>query len=80
MSTTTTIVPITAAEILPHWPAAVRQAARRDGVAIRAGAGNSIEAQSINTGEWMPILLKNGGTAFATAEDRDQILNQIIAP
>lgn len=30
----------------------------------------SIEAKSLNTGQWMPIQLAGGGTQFASAEDR----------
>jgi len=75
---TTTIPPMSAAEVLgTNWADNVREASRRDGNAIRAGEGNTIEGQSINTGQWMPIMLRNGGTAFASADDRDQVLAEI---
>jgi hypothetical protein len=76
---TATITPLTAVEVLAtNWADNVREASRRDGNAIRAGTGNTIEGQSINTGQWMPITLRSGGIAFATAEDRDQVLAKIL--
>jgi len=76
---TPTITPLTAAEVLAtNWADNVREASLRDGNAIRAGAGNTIEGQSINTGQFMPILLKSGGVAFASAADRDAVLAHIL--
>jgi hypothetical protein len=74
------ITPLTAAEVLTtNWADNVRSAALRDGNAIRAGLhANTIEGQSINAPhQWMPILLRNGGTTFATAADRDAVLAHI---
>lgn len=81
MSTPAVTVLPTAVEIIATgWADRVREAAKRDGNAIQAGAGNTIEAQSINSGLFGAILLPTGGAAFATAEDRDQVLQKIIAP
>jgi len=67
--------PITAAELDETWVPATREAMRvREGVPIRAGDGNTIEAFSINLDRWLPIMLTGGGTTFATAEDRDAVL------
>lgn len=80
MSTTRAgISPMTAADVLAtNWPARVRSAAFRDGNALQAGPGNTIEAQSINTGEFGAIMLPNGGASFTTPEDRDQVLEKIL--
>jgi hypothetical protein len=75
---TPVVTPLTAAEVLAtNWADNVRSAVQRDGNALRAGVGNTIEAQSINTGEFGPILLRNGGVVFATAADRDAVLAHI---
>jgi len=60
------------------WPATVREIVQREGAAMRAGAGASIEVQSINTGEFMPLLLPGGAMEFATAAERDAVLAQIV--
>jgi hypothetical protein len=66
------------ADLPPAWPATVREIVQREGVAMRAGAGGSIEVQSINTGEFMPLLLPGGAMEFATAAERDAVLAQIV--
>lgn len=77
---------ITAEQVPAAWIAAVREVARRDGHAVRAhstgsgqaGAGaHTIEVQSINTGEWQPLMLPGDGCTFATVADRDAVLRQI---
>lgn len=70
--------PITAAELDETWVPATREAMRvREGVHVRAGENNSIEAYSFNRDRYLPIMLTGGGTTFATAEDRDSVLNQL---
>lgn len=67
--------PITAAELDETWVPATREAMRvRDGVPIRAGERNTIEAYSLNRDRWMPIMLTGGGVSFVTPEDRDAVL------
>lgn len=71
--------PITALEIPPDWPTAVRDAINNcNGVQVRAGANNTIEAWSQLRGRFMPLLLPGGGTAFATESDRDLVLGAIM--
>ena len=67
--------PITALEIDPAWPEAVRSAT--PAVKLRAGVGNTIEALSETRG-WMALQLPGGGIAFTTEEDRDLVLGAIM--
>lgn len=67
--------PVTALEIDPAWPEAVRSAS--PAVKLRAGAGNTIEALSETRG-WMALQLPGGGVAFTTEEDRDLVLGAIM--
>lgn len=64
----------------PAWIEMLREIVQRDGQAVRAGAGDSIEALSLRTNEWMPIRLPDGGTAFPTTRERDQALTRIQTP
>jgi hypothetical protein len=66
-----------AAEIAPEWLAMVRATLEREGVALRAGAGPSIEVQSMRDGIFRPLQLPNNGRAFRSVEDRDQIFRQL---
>ena len=68
---------ITAADLPPDWISARREIATRDGHALRAGRGNTIEVQSINTGEWLTLQLPDNARNFATAADRDAVLRHI---
>jgi len=68
--------PITAAELDPAWPEAVRSAT--PAVKLRAGAGNTIEGWSETRNRFMQIQLPGGGTQFLTTGDRDLIFNAII--
>jgi hypothetical protein len=63
------------------WIGQVAAIVRRDGNALRAGVGPWIEAQSINTGTWMPLALegrREGDVLFPTIEDRDAVLAEIV--
>jgi hypothetical protein len=73
----TAALTITAAEIPPEWIAALAQCLHDGGYAYRAGDHHTIEIKSQLTNAWMPKLLPSGGTHFATATDRDQILNAL---
>jgi hypothetical protein len=70
-------VPVAAAAIPAEWPGIVREIALRDGHAVRAGEGATIEVQSINTGLFHPLALPNNGTCFETDADRDSVLRLI---
>lgn len=67
--------PIPASAVPPEWIAGVAAALRRDGQAIRAGAGCTIEVQSINTGRWMPLMLPGNGSTFVSEADRGAVLH-----
>lgn len=69
--------PVALASLPDDWIETVREIVRRDGVAVRAGFGACIEVQSINTGEFYPLLLPGGGVAFASAGERDEALARI---
>jgi hypothetical protein len=70
-------VAIDAAKLPAEWPGIVREIALREGNAVRAGAGATIEVQLINTGEFRALMLPNGGTCFVSDSDRDLVLRQI---
>lgn len=70
--------PITAASIPQEWIETVRAIAQRDGHAVRAGAGATIEMQSINTGKFGILMLYGSADRFASDADRDQVLEQIV--
>lgn len=55
----------------------LREIAQREGRAVRAGAGNSIEFQVINSGVFLPVQLPDGGTAFPSTKERDEALQVI---
>ena len=63
------------------WIANVAEIVRRDGNALRPGAGPWIEAQSINNGLWYPLSLENrkeGDVLFASIADRAAVLAEIV--
>lgn len=71
--------PITADQIPPEWPIAVRDALNHcQGSQVRAGTGNTIEAWSAIRG-WMTLMLPGGATRFTTEADRDLVLGAIRA-
>jgi len=70
--------PITADQIPPAWPEAVRDALNNcKGSQVRAGADHTIEAWSALRG-WMLLQLPGGGTHFTTEADRDLVLGAIM--
>jgi DNA-binding sugar fermentation-stimulating protein len=78
MSAASKLPPISASDVTDAWCSAVREAkARREGCAIRAGEGNIIEVQLINTGAWQELMLPGNGVRFFTADDRDIVLRKI---
>jgi hypothetical protein len=82
-------VPSIAKDCDAEWIEMRRAAIRRDGHAVRAGAGNSIELKSLTPRErlaewdplrlnaWVPICLPGGSGSFATTEDRDAVLAKL---
>lgn len=68
--------PVTALEIDPAWPEAVRSAT--PAVKLRAGHCHTIEAWSEARNRYMPLQLPGGGIAFTTEEDRDLVLGAIM--
>ncbi len=70
--------PLTAADIDPAWPMAVRDALNTNhGSQVRSGPNHTIEAWSALRG-WMTLLLPGSGTTFATEADRDAVLGAIM--
>lgn len=84
--------PVTAAECNADWIKVRREIIHREGYAMRAGANNTIELKSLTPFEqlaawdplrinqWVPIALPNEAIVFASAADRDAVLQQLIAP
>jgi hypothetical protein len=66
--------PLTAEEVLAtDWVARVAPAVARDGQAVRLGNGPSIEAKSLQTNQWMPIMLPSNGSTFTSLSDREKV-------
>lgn len=72
-----TVPPIAASDLPPDWIPLRREIIVRDGVAVRAGAGASIEVKSLTTNEWCRLTLHGGAQAFVTFADRDAVLAQL---
>lgn len=74
--------PITAADIMPEWIAACREAMHvREGVPIRANPRQpSIDAYSINRRQWGPIMLPGGGFTFVDFDERNLVLGRLNDP
>jgi hypothetical protein len=71
--------PITADQIPPEWPVAVRDALNNcKGSQVRAGFDYTIEAWSALRCCWMILQLPGGGTHFTTEADRDLVLGAIM--
>lgn len=71
--------PITADQIPIQWIEDVRAAVQRDGQPLRAHATlPMIEAKSLRTNQWMPLMLHGSGTLFASTEERDRVLKEIV--
>ena len=65
-------------DIPPEWIDVVRAVLDREGRAFRAGDPDpTIEVQSINDGQFRALTLPKGGTHFASAADRDAVLQQL---
>lgn len=61
---------------MPEWVERVR--AREHGNMVRAGVGATIEARSIHTGDWQPVMLPGGGVSFANVVERDVVLGWVL--
>jgi hypothetical protein len=79
-SFTPQIPPARAADLTPEWIAGVRAAIQRDGHAVRGGFPDiTIEIQTINQPEtWYRLNLQTNTGLFATEQDRDTILDQLV--
>lgn len=69
--------PITRAELPEGWIAERREIVQREGYALRASAGASIEIKSLTTNEWLRLALPEKAPSFATAAERDAVLAQL---
>lgn len=65
---------------LAEWAEHMRVIVQRDGHDVRAGRDNTIEAQSINTGEWLFLNLPHGKPVFPSTAERDAALARIKTP
>ena len=74
------VAPARAADLTEVWIAQVRDVIARDGHAVRGGfPAITIEVQNINHPEtWQPLNLQTNTTIFATEQDRDLILEQLV--
>ena len=66
-----TPAPVTLDQVSYTWIETRREVGRRDGFALRAGAGNRIEIKSLTTNDWLTLSLPRGALAHTTAEARD---------
>lgn len=76
MSTNRKFQIVTVDDFAPEWLAERRAIAERNGYAIRAGAGLTIEFQRINRpDEWAVYLGRDGvPLKFVSEADRDRVL------
>lgn len=73
-----TFLAATAADVTPEWIELRRGIIERDGHAIRAGNGLWIELQEANRPNvWWPICTPTGGQLYATAADREAVLQRL---
>lgn len=70
------------AVILAAWIAERRAILNREGCAVRAGAGHTIEVQVINsrTGRFLEMTLPDGRSHFDNDAERDAVLAQLQQP
>lgn len=71
--------PIYLDQISPEWIAERREVIRRDGYAVRAGEGNTIELKSLTTNRWCVLTLPGGALAFAILLERDAVLHALTS-
>lgn len=84
--------PVTAADCDAEWIALRRDIIAHEGRAVRAGEAPTIEIKTIAQVEhlaahdplranaWCVLALPNEATCFATAADRDAVLQQLQQP
>ncbi|MFA6290092.1 MAG: hypothetical protein WC661_22120 [Opitutaceae bacterium] len=66
---------------LLEWIEMMREIIQRTGQAVRAGAGDWIEAQSINHPDnWHPLNPPGGSVYFHSTKARDEALKRIQTP
>lgn len=83
--------PITAADCDAEWIATRREIIARSGYAVRARGVGSIEIKSLTpvehlashdrlrVNQWLPLMLPNEASCFATAAERDAVLQQLLS-
>ena len=70
-----TAVDAIARDQLPEgWIEERREVIQREGYALRAGEGATIEIKSLTTNEWLRLALLDKATAFTTEAERDVVL------
>lgn len=83
------IAPVTLAQLPEDWIAERREVVVREGYALRAGAGATIEIKSLTLtvqlavddplkrNQWLRLALPDNAPAFATDADRDAVLTAL---
>lgn len=70
----TTVDAIARDQLPEGWIEARREVIQREGYALRAGDGATIEIKSLTTNEWLRLALLDKATAFTTEAERDVVL------
>ncbi len=78
--------PVALAEVPPAWLHLRRELVLREGNALRAGPNNTIEAKTlrpdaaraVGVNEWRLIRAPGEGIGYASAEDRDAVLEMLL--
>jgi hypothetical protein len=71
------VAPVSLASFPENWISDRREVILRDGYAVRAGNGASIEIKSLTTNEWMRLALPGGATAFTSIAERNRVLGEL---
>ena len=69
-----TVAPIARDQLPEGWIEERREVIQREGYALRAGEGATIEIKSLTTNEWLRLALLDKATAFTTEAERDVVL------
>jgi hypothetical protein len=70
----TTAAAIARDQLPEGWIEERREVIQREGYALRAGDGATIEIKSLTNNEWLRLALPDKATAFTTEAERDVVL------
>lgn len=71
------IAPIARSQLPEGWIEERREVIQREGYALRAGAGATIEIKSLHTNEWLRLPLPDKAPAFTTEAERDGVMGEL---